>query len=75
MIPQANRFTPFQEWVELFRVSVGGGTSIPEWQGQGWREWVDAFREAADGDEIDVPRQTEFSEFEAWADDFIRRNE
>jgi hypothetical protein len=36
---------------------------------------VDEFREAADGDEIDVPRQTEFSEFEAWADDFIRRNE
>jgi hypothetical protein len=75
MIPRADRFTPFESWVDQFRLTVGGSTSIPEWRGGSWRDWVREFQTAADGDVIDVPREAEFNDFETWADDFIRRNE
>lgn len=75
MIPRADIHTPFAAWVGLFRAAAPGTVSIPLWRGEGWRDWADAFEQAADGDVLDVPRQTEFPSFESWADEFIRRNE
>lgn len=74
MIPRADAATPFESWVESFRLTVGGSTSIPQWRGEPWREWVREFQGAADGDVIDVPREADYQDFETWADDFIRLN-
>lgn len=75
MIPRADNLTPFPFWTEVVRDQIGGDGSVPIWQGEEWRVWVDRFREASDGDVLDIPRQIEFRTFEAWADEFIRLNE
>lgn len=75
MIPRADNLTPFPFWTEVVREEIAGDGSVPLWRGETWREWVDNFKEAADGDVLDIPRQIEFRTFEAWADEFILLNE
>lgn len=75
MIPRADQFTGFLLWTEALRDEIPGDGSVPFYRGESWQVWVDRFKQASDGDVIDIPRSTDFQTFEAWADEFIRRNE
>ncbi len=75
MIPRADRYLPFEDWVDLFRLNVDETVSIPRWNGEDWRDWVDEFKKAADGDVFDIPRDGDFDTFQEWADWFTWLNE